>query len=1247
MGSILRKRLQTGGLLVLFLFAASVGWGQGLEDFTNSNAGSSYANDSFVGNNGITWSYVESRDDNGTAGVNAPALMLRRVSDLSKVTSSAIPNGIGDFSVKLYKGFTGGGDRQVELFVNGISQGTSTPFDDFDEHIFSVSGINIAGDVVIEITNITSKQVIVDDITWTAFGGGGGNTGPFITNISQVPSATTVTSSDAVMVSADIVDSDGIASAELHWGTTSGSLNNTIAMSVDTGDTYEIVNAIPAQANGTTIFYEIEATDSNAVPETSTSPEQSYTVDDPLPFSIPYFNAFEDQDDYDEAVGYGFEFINADQNGSYVRINSGSIVTPAINFSDYTGLTVSFDLGTFGGSGAQLDVSVSNDNGANYTLLGTFTPTSSTPSGFEQIIDLTSLNGVNGRVKFEQTAGTSNSLRFKSLNIEESQGGNAGPVITNITQNPSAVSSSDTVLVSADIEDVDGISSAELHWGTTSGSLGNIIAMSLDTGNTYVLNSAIPAQVDGTTVYYEIEATDSNAAPISTTSPEQSYTVADPIAFGLPYTNGLRNQADLDEALGYGFIFDNSSLVTSAGGYIKIEVGGSIVSPAIDFSSYDKLLVNFRIRNFGGNTGQELSVSVSNDNGSNYTLLQTFVSPSDYLTFEQFIDLSSLNGTNGRIKFEMTGGTNATRFRDLNILEFEGFLYNNGSWTPGDPSGVSTDLDDLYVNDGSATLTANTSARNITVNTGATLKVENVLTIAGNINNNGDFVFVSTETGNGELATVSNSSNISGDITVQRYMSQNRAYRMVSSPVTTSTTIHDNWQEGATSNVDDPKPGFGTHITGTTVDQQDGFDATMTGNPSMFTVNVATQAFEPIDNTDVNTLSAGESYLLFVRGDRSIDLTNDFSANETVLEATGSLFTGTNTQTLSGANAAGDFVMFGNPYQSAVDINTVFANATNINVGFYYVYDPTLADHGAYVTVDLPGGGNNTSGSVANQYLQPGQGAQVATAAAGDAIVVFNESNKAPGNFTATNRGENLMLADNMLVTQLYTDANFNNNGPVHDSFGILFAEGNDNGLTPEDAVKPLNFFENLGVDLDGTLLSIESRDMPQPGEVFTLYSNGYQGADYVLKLMIDGLEDSVFYLDDQFTGASILLEAETTAYSFSVDQNDPLSTATDRFSIRVEESVVGVNDNSLLSGVRLYPNPMTDNIFYINAPKLNGEQLTVSLSDLSGRIILEESVEFVANTFAVSLNDNLASGIYLVTLNVGGESQAYRIIKQ
>ena len=571
------------------------------------------------------------------------------------------------------------------------------------------------------------------------------------------------------------------------------------------------------------------------------------------------------------------------------------------------------------------------------------------------------------------------------------------------------------------------------------------------------------------------------------------------------------------------------------------------------------------------------------------------------------------------------------------------YVYEDGTWTPEDPSGISRDINNISVFNGTAIITGVTGVKNLTIDAGATLEIHNVLNLYGNVTNNGNFVFMSTATSNGELGPVSANSTITGEVTVQRYMSNNRSYRMVSSAVTTTTSIHDNWQEGAESKTDNPSPDFGTHITGSTTDQQSGFDGTGTGNPSMFTVNIATQQFVPIDNTDVNTLNAGEAFLLFVRGDRSIVLNNNSASSETVLRATGSLFTGTKTLNFPTADVF-DFVMIGNPYQSAVDIKSVMANSTSIVSNGYYVYDPTLADHGKYVTVRLrTGDGTNTDGSAANKYLQPGQGAQVM---AGDLAptIVFNESNKAPGNFTTSNR--NTMSEDNMLTVQLYTTENYNNGGPVHDSFGIIFEDGYNNEINFMDAIKPMNFYENLGIDHNGTYLSIEEREMPQLGEVYPMFSTGYQHSEYTLRLTVDGLEAIALYLDDNFNGTSTILEDGDNTYSFSIDANDPLSKATDRFSIRTQERL-GVNDTNLLSGIQLFPNPLDGNTFYINAPKLNGEQLLVSISDLTGRRIFQQNLECQANMVTVPMGNDVASGVYLVTLKLNGEEQTYRLIKE
>lgn len=146
------------------------------ENFDNSNANSNYVNGNFTGNNGIIWNYTAARDENGdenNSGINGKALMLRRSSDNSKIVSSTINSGIANFTVKLYKGFTGGGNRQVELLIDGVTKGISPAFDDYLEHSFAVNNINIAGIFTIELRNITDKQIVVDDIQWTCYNGVG------------------------------------------------------------------------------------------------------------------------------------------------------------------------------------------------------------------------------------------------------------------------------------------------------------------------------------------------------------------------------------------------------------------------------------------------------------------------------------------------------------------------------------------------------------------------------------------------------------------------------------------------------------------------------------------------------------------------------------------------------------------------------------------------------------------------------------------------------------------------------------------------------------------------------------------------------------------------------------------------------------------------------------------------------------------------------------------------------------------
>ncbi len=425
-------------ILIFALTSPVLSIAQGLEDFSKSNLNNKYKNGSFVGNNDITWSYIKSRDENNDAngsGIAKPAIMLRRLSDNSNVSSSTISGGIGSFSVKLYKGFTGQGNRQVELFINGESKGQSEGFNDLEEHVFSVENINIEGDFTIEIRNITEKQVIVDDISWTAYPAVTPAV-PVISDISIAPTAPT--STDDVKISATITDDVAITEAKVFWASHAGvtDTDNEVAMTND-GDVYSA--DIPAQANGATVYYIILASDGT---DTTISAEASYTVADLAvdTVSLPYTRDFETGDLYTDGwttqlVTGTIDWKLGDYSGKHFakmsNYSKGSnsesetwFISPAINLTTAKNPVFSFD-NSCKYEGADLEVYVSADykgfgepSSANWTALN---PTLS--SGYFQFVssgemDLSAYEGQHIFVAFKYTGSATDGKTWQVDNIE-------------------------------------------------------------------------------------------------------------------------------------------------------------------------------------------------------------------------------------------------------------------------------------------------------------------------------------------------------------------------------------------------------------------------------------------------------------------------------------------------------------------------------------------------------------------------------------------------------------------------------------------------------------------------------------------------------------------------------------------------------------------------------------------------------------------------------------------------------------
>lgn len=155
---------------MVFVLFGSFAWGQGTETFTNLNAsGNSYTSGSFVGDNSVTWSYNGTRLISSTYNINGTSAGFG-TSGLRNMNAQSGINGVGDITYSTRSYFTGGGasDRSLEVYVNGVLVDSYT-LASMDVVYTRTTTVNVSGDVTIEIRATGSRQIAIDDISWTAY----------------------------------------------------------------------------------------------------------------------------------------------------------------------------------------------------------------------------------------------------------------------------------------------------------------------------------------------------------------------------------------------------------------------------------------------------------------------------------------------------------------------------------------------------------------------------------------------------------------------------------------------------------------------------------------------------------------------------------------------------------------------------------------------------------------------------------------------------------------------------------------------------------------------------------------------------------------------------------------------------------------------------------------------------------------------------------------------------------------------
>ena len=514
---------------------------------------------------------------------------------------------------------------------------------------------------------------------------------------------------------------------------------------------------------------------------------------------------------------------------------------------------------------------------------------------------------------------------------------------------------------------------------------------------------------------------------------------------------------------------------------------------------------------------------------------------------------------------------------------------------------------------------------------------------------------------NTAIFSETNQGKIIGNVRIERFLSKsNRAFRYLSSSVNSAFSINSNWQEGVNNTVNkydsnkNPYPKYGTQITGSK-QGHNGFDATATGNPSLFGWNINTNSWKAIANTDQSKLQIGKGYSLLVRGDRS---TNIYSSNtaysgSTTLRTIGNLAFGDIDMSHELNKRPNGFSMIGNPYQAPVDMKqTIKEGSSHIKKNFYYVWSPALQTRGGYITVDtesepveyIPSArGSETNIDQNYRYLQPNQSVFVETSSSANEqnqpSLVFKEKYKSDSFISneSFSSPEEVGKIDLTLIR--------NEDDKIVDGIRFKFSENYQNDINQNDATKVWNNEESFSILSNSQhYLAIEKRQYPQVDESLNFWIGNYTSQTYTMIISQTKIEGYDVFFTDLYTGDRTKLNEADQEIVFTVDASIAESVASDRFEITFEPVTLSTEDGQLQNDIRLYPNPSSSGTTYIKHEASLGNDLEIEVYSLTGQK-LELPLNKISSTELKMNTANLLPGIYLIKISHQGKTSTRKLV--
>jgi len=581
----------------------------------------------------------------------------------------------------------------------------------------------------------------------------------------------------------------------------------------------------------------------------------------------------------------------------------------------------------------------------------------------------------------------------------------------------------------------------------------------------------------------------------------------------------------------------------------------------------------------------------------------------------------------GEVTVDYSGGdfTNNGTINDTEgTLEFSGPVNYAAAGT--------TNINDLTVDNFGTTLL------NSKFNMMGTLRVVN-----GTLDTRDNLTLVANEAGSSFVAPVGEGAAIRGKVTVERYIGAGKsAFRFLAPCVTTEDFISNNWQ-------------LNTHITGSTTGAN-GFDASASGNPSLYTHNNAQASgtgWAPIANTNATNLNAMQGYRIFILGDRDADITAaplPEMNNPVTLSATGTLtigrvvFDSSSEPSLnSTTNAVTDgYSLVGNPYVNSVDWHTlVKENLTDT----YYAWDAnmgTVEQRGRYVAYSIATE-SSTMASVVNQYIQPGQSFWIKNISDSSGSLTFEETDKR-GKEIIPNFYKTTASDLSRLELQVYQTSQLTIDSYPIDAATSVFDNQFTNAIENGDITKLSTGVENLSFLNSDLALAIDARPQVTASDELLVQLQQFKAnKDYTFRTHFSNFDTAAtpFLLDtylDKYTALSNDMPTDvrfiTTSEVASYDLN--------RFKIVFQKNGTLGLENLNAEQILVYPNPVTNNQFNIALPSYLIGEVAIKLTNAIGQTVYQTKIE-AQNTVSITPKNTLLQGLYLVQIT----NQGRRITKK